>query len=341
MAHFSRRLAFLATLISTTLVMVPEASAGPLLDWLFGRRNAAPVACGTCGPTQVQSSRPTTSYSVPTTQYVPAYRTVWQRVPVTNYRPNVQYDPTRGQNVTTLRPCADYEWQTRRVPVRSYRPVLGWLFGQSRTAPARPAYRVPTSTYSYSAPTSAYRNSAPADCNDGVSRTYAPREEYYAPRGESRLGDEDGWKDVAPGSGRYPDQPTLGRDEQVPETDYSGEGRTQAAPQSLRREQPAANKAPRAALNKPQGTRRPRPVLDPNPTFQTEQPSAPQLVRPRVKTAVARPQAGSFVLVSWPERGDSRVQRANLREPIPEPDRTPSRRIPQEDWEDDGFRPLK
>ena len=360
MAHLSRRLTSLATIVSITFVAVPEASAGPLLDWLFGRRNAAPVACGTCAPTQVQSSRPITSYSVPTTtQYAPAYRTVWQRVPVTNYRPNVQYDPTSGQNITTLRPCSDYEWQTRRVPVRSYRPVLGWLFGQSRSSPPRPAYRVPTSTYSYSAP-SYSRN--PADCIDGSSSaTYPPRDDYYAPRGtagESSLGAGGGWRDVTEGAGSgtrgsgtrgsgtrgsgtrgLPDAPRLGPQDVVPETQYSEEGGTRVEPQSLRRQQPSSKIAPRSALNKPLGTRPPRPVLDPDSTFQTERPSPPQLVRPRVKTAVARPQAGSFVLVSWPERGDTRVQRANLREPIPEPQGPRTNK--QDDWEDDGFRAVK
>ena len=336
MAYFTRRFIFCATLISSTLVSVPQASAGPLLDWLFGRRNAAPVACANCGPTQVESGRQITSYSVPTTQYAPAYRTVWQRVPVTNYRPNVQYDSTSGRNITTLRPCADYEWQTRRVPVQSYRPVLGWLFGQSPAYAARPAYRVPTSTYAYSSPTSSYAN--PADCGTGSSRILQQKDDYYAPRGttgQSRLGAEEGWEDVRRDGAGGPDAPRFAPDADIPTPDYSNEKTgTPAVPQSLRGQDSATKRAPRAAMNQPQGTRRTRPVLDPEPSYQTERPSPPQLIRPRVKTAVARPQAGSFVLVSWPERGDTRVRRANLSEPLPE-------NVNSDKWEDDGFRGVK
>lgn len=361
MHQFIRRATFSGTLLSTMIMTVSPANAGPLMDWLFGRRYAQPVACANCGPAQAQAGRPVVNYSVPTdryaatqyaqnpyvtnqsaNQYAPAYRSAWQRVPVTNYRPTVGYDPTTGRKVTSLQPCAGYEWQTRRVPVQTYRPVLGWLFGPNRTYAARPTYRVPVSNYAYSAPayadnSRAYVNSSPADCSGGT-RVLTQQNDYYTPRSQPRsnVGVEEGWQDVV-GNGDRPPAPALAPGQNVPLPDYGDGSRTRVEQQSLRRETaPQTNapqtNAPRAALNQPLGNRRPQPIPDPDAKFQTDRPAeAPQLIRPRVKTAVAQPRAGSFVLISWPEDGSGRVRQADLREPVRE-------QLENNDDRDDGWR---
>ena len=139
--------------------MPQSAEAGPLLDWLRGRRNACcrpaqPVAnnCTTCGtapqvaavasnaaglqPGQcMRTCQQTCSRTV--VNYVPqtAYRTSWKQVPVTQYRPVTNSDPCTGCTVTCMRPCTTYTYQAQRVPYTTYRPVY-------RTE----TYRVPVTT---------------------------------------------------------------------------------------------------------------------------------------------------------------------------------------------------
>ena len=109
----------------TAIVMSLSANyshAGPICDWLFGRNTTVvnyPVALpnpNPCAP-QVQPV---------TVQYVPqtAYRTSWNKVPVTAYRPVTTTDPCTGCSVVTMSPCATYSWQAQRVPYTTYRPLL-------------------------------------------------------------------------------------------------------------------------------------------------------------------------------------------------------------------------
>ncbi|MCA9213498.1 MAG: hypothetical protein KDB27_10560 [Planctomycetales bacterium] len=111
----------LAAVVLTTGVSIPRKSdAGPLLDWLFRRRNRtvaySPIG-GCCGGA---------AYCEQTVvNYIPqtSYRTVWQPVPVTTYRQTTHCNPTTGLPITCTRPCTTYTYQARRVPYTSYRPV--------------------------------------------------------------------------------------------------------------------------------------------------------------------------------------------------------------------------
>jgi hypothetical protein len=245
------------------------------------------------------------------------------------------------QNVTTLQPCSSYEWQAQRVPTRAYRPLLGWLFG-SRTYDPRSSYRVPTTTYAYTTPR--HLNSKPAnslwtDCAPGA-RILTPQDRYYAP-GATTLGPNQGWEDVLDGD--RPRPPAVSPGVEIPPTDYSKEADVDNVESENMNYQfsPREKAEPRSAFNQPLRSRRPRPIPDQDATFQSERPDPPQLIRPRVKTAVSRPAAGSFVLISWPERTANRVAPAVLREPASEQSRWRVPSTPNDQWEDDGWRSVR
>lgn len=139
------------------------AQGGPLLDWLRqkNKRNddinvgGLQATSGTLTqagtslqPGQCQSTCMQTCQRV-SVNYVPytAYRTNWQRVPVTQYRPVTNTDPRTGCVVTCMKPCTDYSWQLQRVPYTTYRPV----------------YR----TYNYQVPVTTITN----DCDNGGCAT--------------------------------------------------------------------------------------------------------------------------------------------------------------------------
>ncbi len=115
------------------------AQAGPLLNWLrskcsLGKQNS----CSTCttpgvtnsvagcglqpGQCQVTCQQ---SCSRTVVNYVPytAYRTSWEKVPVTQYKPVTSSDPCSGCTVTCMKPCTTYNWQQKQVPYTTYRPV--------------------------------------------------------------------------------------------------------------------------------------------------------------------------------------------------------------------------
>ena len=124
-----------------------DADAGPLLDWLRGKKNNCcrsaqpaygyyPTAAtsaqyagtaqnaynlqpGQCMKTCQQTCSRTVVNYVPTTEY----RTNWNRVPVTQYRPVTNSDPCTGCTVTCMKPCTTYTYQMQRVPYTTYKPV--------------------------------------------------------------------------------------------------------------------------------------------------------------------------------------------------------------------------
>ena len=113
----------------------PDADAGLLRNWLNRRRQrlccqatpAVPVATTAYAglqPGQCQTTCQQTCSRV-VVNYVPctSYRTTYERVPVTTYRPQTSSDPCTGCTVTCMRPCTTYTYQTRRVPYTTYRPV--------------------------------------------------------------------------------------------------------------------------------------------------------------------------------------------------------------------------
>jgi hypothetical protein len=152
-------------------VATDSAEAGPLMDWLRRRRQAYQVpaygyqgygapapACGTCQTTCQQTCQRVVSDYVPYT----AYRTNWQQVPVTYYRPVTNSDPCTGCTVTCMRPCTTYQWQAQRVPYTAYRTVY-------RTE----TYRVPVTTTTYAPPMTP---AAPgcSTCGIGSTASFAP-----------------------------------------------------------------------------------------------------------------------------------------------------------------------
>ncbi len=136
-----------AAMCAVTLMgSIPEsAEAGPLLDWLRGRRCNRPVQpvasnCNTCARVPQTAAVAPNAYGLQPGQcmktcqqtcsrvvvnYVPhtAYRTDWKQVPVTQYRPVTNSDPCTGCTVTCMKPCTTYTYQCQRVPYTTYRPV--------------------------------------------------------------------------------------------------------------------------------------------------------------------------------------------------------------------------
>jgi hypothetical protein len=165
-----------AAMLAAPLFAASEAEAGPLLDWLRGKRSS----CNTCqqqpaynyygaqAPTQVQSPQVAqNAYGLQPGQcmktcqqtcsrtvvnYVPytAYRTSWKRVPVTTYKPVTNSDPCTGCTVTCMRPCTTYTYQMQRVPYTTQRPVY-------RTE----TYKVPVTTIT--------NDCATGGCNTGCN----------------------------------------------------------------------------------------------------------------------------------------------------------------------------
>jgi hypothetical protein len=83
------------------------------------------------GPIPVGVQQTVPSY-LPTAQY----DTVWNRTPVTYYRPVTSFDPRLGTTVTSLQPCTGYQYQASRVPMIAPRAVLGEYGLQSNQWPA-------------------------------------------------------------------------------------------------------------------------------------------------------------------------------------------------------------
>ena len=162
-------------LLVAPLFAASEAQAGPLLDWLRGRRSTsnfqqqpaynyygaqAPATAGFTPTAQnalglqpgqcMKTCQQTCSRTV--VNYVPytAYRTSWKRVPVTTYRPVTNSDPCTGCTVTCMRPCTTYTYQMQRVPYTTQRPVY-------RTE----TYKVPVTTIT--------NDCATGGCNTGCS----------------------------------------------------------------------------------------------------------------------------------------------------------------------------
>lgn len=140
----------LLTLVITGVQWIaytPDADAGLLRDWLRRARRpfaqtAQPLVANTTGsiaglqPGQCARTCQQTCSRV-VVNYVPctSYRTSYERVPVTQFRPQTTSDPCTGCTVTCMRPCTTYTYRTKRVPYTTYRPVY-------RTE----TYRVPVTT---------------------------------------------------------------------------------------------------------------------------------------------------------------------------------------------------
>ncbi len=170
---FRLKIAFLTIALTFAhwTMLAESADAGLLRDWLNRRRAriaqqncATPIATtpvaanfaglqpGQCARTCQQTCSRTVVNYVPCT----SYRTTYERVPVTQYRPQTTSDPCTGCSVTCMRPCTTYTYRTRRVPYTTYRPVY-------RTE----SYRVPVTTITNDCNTCAAAPSTCDTCNTG------------------------------------------------------------------------------------------------------------------------------------------------------------------------------
>ena len=179
----------------------------PVTTTSFYPNTAAATAPGggCCGPAQCQQT---------VLKYVPqvSYRTVWQPVPVTQYRRTVSYNPATGLPITCTQPCTTYTYQARRVPYTTFRPTYA---------------QVPVTPASYVAPTPPVTvTPAPSGCNNCTSTTIpnyssAPAASpYYSttppnstaspvPQSSSPTGPQaTPWTPINPGSGTYTAPPT-------------------------------------------------------------------------------------------------------------------------------------
>lgn len=176
---------------SQLTVFSSSAEAGPLLDWLRNACRRRPTlgqtastnAC--CAPQQqLASVAPQQSFSVSAdglqpgqcrttcmktctrtvVNYVPttSYRTSWDRVPVTQYRPETKSDPCTGCTVTCMKPCTTYTYRMKREPYTSYKPVY-----------RQESYKVPVTTITNNCATGGCSTGTCATCPTGGSATSA------------------------------------------------------------------------------------------------------------------------------------------------------------------------
>ncbi len=255
---------------------VAEAQAGPLLDWIRSWRCwrcAQPCAqpalvaspCTTCQTTCQQTcSRVVVNY-VPCT----AYRTCWERVPVTQYRQTTTTDPCTGCTVTCQRPCTTYSWRMKQVPYTTYRPVY-----------RRETYQVPV-TY-----TTQVAASPCATCDTGCGNGCSVPIQYQAPAGT-----------INPGTTVTPYyQPTPAQGGTVIQSEATGttpaaDLRPSLNTQDLQRpiiEVPSSSSWTPSALPSPSTTYPSSagitPLQDPEPAARWQENAAPQLINPFNKT---------------------------------------------------------
>lgn len=102
--------------------------------------------------------------------YAPTFRTSWQQVPVTYYRPVVT-NYVSGYPTVAGQPCNGYAWQAQRVPTLVRRPWLPFS-GYTYVAPV-PVAPVATVNYAPAPTTVTYAPAAPAvpacSCPTGVA----------------------------------------------------------------------------------------------------------------------------------------------------------------------------
>jgi len=116
------------------ILLAADADAGLLRRW-FSRFRQPATCCsptvtpttanfaglqpGQCSTTCMQTCQRVVVNYVPCT----SFRTTYERVPVTTYRPQTSTDPCTGCQVTCMRPCTTFTYRAKRVPCTTYRPV--------------------------------------------------------------------------------------------------------------------------------------------------------------------------------------------------------------------------
>jgi len=267
------------------------------------------------------------------------YRSTWVRVPTTNYRPIVNYDPATGWPTTAMLPCTTYTWQMQRVPVAGpanwlldplrnlfgpaappgapavgiYAPapivVQGGTDSPAPTLPAAPAYTGPPSM----APPSPYGTTAPLSpptASPGWMPSGASAPTMPAPQ-------------TAPAGPAPADQP--------PQLSPNEIQRLQPIPE-IRRYPPADDGATQPPLLNPSPPAPPAspplfsPVPDPDAgSSRSQVPAAPSLYDSDGRTARVLPLSSRWpaVPIHWPERPavaeSPAVTPFRLSEPTPSP----------------------
>ena len=120
-----RRTLLASIIASGVAAPATEIQAGPLVDFLLGRRydDAAPYTAAmpvAVVPPYASNAAPLGGMNIPQSVVaaLPAggYQTVLNKVPTTYYRPVTSLDPVTGTTITTLQPCTSYQHQALRVP---------------------------------------------------------------------------------------------------------------------------------------------------------------------------------------------------------------------------------
>lgn len=112
---------------STTVAPAPAVPYAPAPATVVAPAQTfvAPAGCGRCATT------PQVTNYVP-----PTYRTNWQAVPTTTYRPVAAVDPVTGLPINAVAPCTTNVWQARRVP----NTLWGGLWPATSAPPTVVAY---------------------------------------------------------------------------------------------------------------------------------------------------------------------------------------------------------
>ena len=285
----------------------------------------APVACG-------QSCQTTCQRQV--VQYVPrtAYRTVWNRIPTTVYRPVTSVDPCTSCQTVCYRPCTTYQYQSQQVPYTAYQPVV-------RTV----TYQVPSScpqTFAAANPCCATAGAVAApnpgcsSCNQTSpgwvpSAGQAPSMIVPSPRVDPSFAPNGGFDPS------IPNQPTPADDaaDEVPVLTPRSSFSPPAFEQQLQGSgyRPSFNTASPAAATQPPVS---IPALRPLPNLDDDSfDSAPDLVSPRQRTA-AKPMirlVGAVSEIDWAKPRSDQTTKVSR----------PQAASVETKWDDSGWRSAK
>lgn len=130
------------------ILAVPAAGQECCLSGLFAGcgscfRKAPAYAIAPVAPVMAPIAAPPPPVMVPVqqTSYVPetTYRTQYQSVPVTTYKPSCEIDPCTGCPTECMQPVTQYVQQAVNVPVTQYRAVTTTKYVQMQPGYAPPA----------------------------------------------------------------------------------------------------------------------------------------------------------------------------------------------------------
>lgn len=170
----TRRWMFVLLLVGAAASILPQsAQAQCCLDGLFAGcascfRKAppayavAPVMAPVAAPVPVPAPPPPVVVPVQQVSYVPetTYRTQYQCVPVTSYKPSCEIDPCTGCSRECMEQVTNYVQQAVNVPVTQYRAVYSTKYVQMQ--PGAQAYGAPAGAPAPAYPAAPAYQAAPA-----------------------------------------------------------------------------------------------------------------------------------------------------------------------------------